>query len=525
MATTLFKPITGLATTLAAPHVAFDGALVLAAGDGLLFGSLAANRVFRVVALSSPGTAVEEILGIFEATGIAGDTLTGVTSVEGTTDVPLPSGTNLEVRATAKAYSAIQDALNSAETTLATVAASQVVDEGNIASNSAAIALKANDSAVVHLAGAESITGTKTFSTLPVLGSLTGLLKATAGTPAAAVAGTDYLAPTGSGAALTGIVASQVGGVPTGLLKGVAAAFAAATAGTDYVAPGGVVGGQTVNGGTGSAEALNLLSTTHATKGNITLNSAFVVGAGGNVTITSTDATTSQWKVRSATGQGAGVKIVDIGDVGGGLLFGVDKNGLVSVPTMLQAGSAAGANTTMAGGGFTLQTVANIYGQLGTGTNRGGTAVLLLDGNASLSRPIYVGKTFGVELGPILTTLNSASPVTAQGATGQTAPLVVLQLKSSTSADRNAAIFDAAWATSTDASRKGRGILKACDSTGTDRVCFTGESDGTQPMVGLYGAAAVAKQTVTGSRGGNAALTSVITALANLGAFTDSTTA
>lgn len=43
-------------------------------------------------------------------------------------------------------------------------------------------------------------------------------------------------------------------------------------------------------------------------------------------------------------------------------------------------------------------------------------------------------------------------------------------------------------------------------------------------QVGFYGTTAVAKPTVTGSKGGNAALTSLMTALANLGLVTDSTT-
>lgn len=43
--------------------------------------------------------------------------------------------------------------------------------------------------------------------------------------------------------------------------------------------------------------------------------------------------------------------------------------------------------------------------------------------------------------------------------------------------------------------------------------------------LGFHGSAPVAKQTVTGSRGGNAALASLITALANLGLITDNTTA
>ena len=42
--------------------------------------------------------------------------------------------------------------------------------------------------------------------------------------------------------------------------------------------------------------------------------------------------------------------------------------------------------------------------------------------------------------------------------------------------------------------------------------------------VGFYGSAPVAKPTVTGSRGGNAALASLLTALANLGLITDNST-
>jgi hypothetical protein len=43
--------------------------------------------------------------------------------------------------------------------------------------------------------------------------------------------------------------------------------------------------------------------------------------------------------------------------------------------------------------------------------------------------------------------------------------------------------------------------------------------------IGFFGAAGVSKPTVTGSRGGNAALASLLTALANLGLITDSTSA
>jgi hypothetical protein len=43
--------------------------------------------------------------------------------------------------------------------------------------------------------------------------------------------------------------------------------------------------------------------------------------------------------------------------------------------------------------------------------------------------------------------------------------------------------------------------------------------------IGFYGTSPQTKQTITGSRGGNAALASLLTALASTGLITDSTTA
>ena len=49
--------------------------------------------------------------------------------------------------------------------------------------------------------------------------------------------------------------------------------------------------------------------------------------------------------------------------------------------------------------------------------------------------------------------------------------------------------------------------------------------DGTGDKLGFHGVPAIARQTINGSRGGNAALASLLTALATLGLVTDSTTA
>lgn len=69
----------------------------------------------------------------------------------------------------------------------------------------------------------------------------------------------------------------------------------------------------------------------------------------------------------------------------------------------------------------------------------------------------------------------------------------------------------------------GNGSAQLCDTMYGKGVEVT--DDGTNTKIGFFAAAPVAKPVVTGSRGGNAALTSMLTALANLGLITNSTTA
>lgn len=113
------------------------------------------------------------------------------------------------------------------------------------------------------------------------------------------------------------------------------------------------------------------------------------------------------------------------------------------------------------------------------------------------------------------------NPLRINGESGQTAPLLQLTGYSSTTAGRPQAEIDTAWATSTDATRAGRLLLRAYSTTtAQEGLRVEGNSGGVR--LGFFGGSAAAKPTVTGSRAANAALASLLTALAGLGLLTDS---
>jgi hypothetical protein len=89
----------------------------------------------------------------------------------------------------------------------------------------------------------------------------------------------------------------------------------------------------------------------------------------------------------------------------------------------------------------------------------------------------------------------SDTPMILKGYTSQTAPLLQLRGISSTSTDRPLADVDAVFAVSTDASYKGRGVLRAWDFNATTRECVRWESTGTAAAVGFLGATASAQLT------------------------------
>jgi hypothetical protein len=101
---------------------------------------------------------------------------------------------------------------------------------------------------------------------------------------------------------------------------------------------------------------------------------------------------------------------------------------------------------------------------------------------------------------------------------------VLLQLESSTTNSTNAAEVDWEWATATHASRAGRLSLHAFSlATKQEGMRIDGDAGGVK--LSFYGGASVARQTITGSRGGNAALADLLTKLAATGIIIDGTTA
>lgn len=314
-----------------------------------------------------------------------------------------------------------------------------------------------------------------------------------------------YLTPTGDGSGLTGLTESQIANLTTDLAAKAPLASPAltgtptaptATAGTNTTqvattafvttAVAGVSGvgmavGNAVSGGTANAVLYEDGTGNLAASANLTYSSRTLA--------VQSDGTNDPFRV----GDGAGNALSAFGQ--DGTLY-VSQNPPRTAYSYIKTFSGVGTFGTV--GGLRLDLVAP-------------SSYVLVRAPASF--------------GSSSTGVAGSSPVTVSGVAAQAAPLVALTQQSSTTADRTAGVIDATLPTPTDASYLGRLALYAADFTGTNREGVRVESDGTQALLGFYGATAGAKPVITGSRGGNAALASLLSALAALGLLTDSTTA
>jgi hypothetical protein len=181
----------------------------------------------------------------------------------------------------------------------------------------------------------------------------------------------------------------------------------------------------------------------------------------------------------------------------------------------LYADVNSGASVVSIGGNATTNVIdiaastTNIVGGLNVGSATGATAGQIL---ATIADAGTTNVTANLTIGHN----SSGTPAAGFGAD------VAFNLNSSTTDDTNAALIRTTWVTATHASRAARQRFFVYDTVA--RTVLTLEASGSAAMIGFLGAAAVVRPTVTGAKAGNAALTSVLTALANLGLITDSST-
>lgn len=152
------------------------------------------------------------------------------------------------------------------------------------------------------------------------------------------------------------------------------------------------------------------------------------------------------------------------------------------------------------------------------------------DSGTLLNQAFVIDRATGGITLPYLTATTNTAPalfIIRHSTTGTPAngfgTALTFQGHSSTNTVRGMGDIAVTWADATDATRKGRVVIRAADSANA-REGFRVEASGTAPLISFYGGGAVAKQTVTGAKGGNVALTNLLTALAALGLLTDSTT-
>ena len=100
---------------------------------------------------------------------------------------------------------------------------------------------------------------------------------------------------------------------------------------------------------------------------------------------------------------------------------------------------------------------------------------------------------------------------------------IEFRAETTTAPDQLNSYIEWKWATATHASRASTLDFWLRDYN-SGRKCLSLAASGTAAQIGFLGASPVARPSVTGSKAGNAALTSLCTALAELGLITNSTT-
>lgn len=154
----------------------------------------------------------------------------------------------------------------------------------------------------------------------------------------------------------------------------------------------------------------------------------------------------------------------------------------------------------------------------GTGANAVSVVIGATSAAARLDITDTNASTSAIQNAAILRSTNAGTPSAGFGV-GLRAGL-----KSTTTADQDAGRIAVLWNDATHATRQADMVFSAW-YTSNEREFMRGRAGSAAPMIGFLGATPIAKPTITGSRGGNAALADLLTQLANYGLITDGTSA
>jgi hypothetical protein len=421
MTTAFTLPINSASTTLAASHAIGSGTLVLTDGSFLPSGVPSTATPIRVTCIRlADFTSV-----IFKVTAISGNTISGLTAIEGSSDITLNAGDVVDMRITAGYFVDIHNAIN----------AIQAGGGGGVGSLNATSPLSYNS-------GTQTLSiDLSSYATQSYVAGQGFLTSSSSLNPASISAGTAGISITGNAATITGSVTqTQVTGLGAALallaplasptLTGVPAA-PTATAGTNttqiattaFVLGQGFLTTNAVTSVAGKIGAVTLVASDVGAMGGVgytvpgyTVSSGVYVDSSGNLqcsaALTATAATT-------ATNHGNETPIYHYGNVlGGGPTYYAHSDTYYRGPTVnfARSGGTQGSPTATlstqyigninwsAYNGTSYSNVASIYVRTtSTQTTGNGQSQIRFDttsyGSASLTDTLIIDSGFCVRVG------------------------------------------------------------------------------------------------------------------------------
>lgn len=220
------------------------------------------------------------------------------------------------------------------------------------------------------------------------------------------------------------------------------------------------------------------------------------------------------------------------------MAFSLSKAGSVSEAMRLDANQALGIRSTNPSGNAAALYVPWISGDTARtaiiGSSTSGNNQDALEVYSDSAAGIRAQSASGIPVRAVISDATTTSIIKAasfEHATSGTAGTAFgvqvgfVAQDSTGSTGINQGFIQTQWVDATHGATKARITLNASDSASSLREGIRIEGTGSGTALAFFGATAITKPSVSGSRGGNAALASVITALADLGLLTDSSSA